>query len=84
MMVLAGRLFEDWKYVGCPEELNWPPEEKREGLWLRGVVLWLKARAIGVLRAGYAIREVREVRDVRIRPEAMEATRRFGEAMMWR
>jgi len=45
-------------------------------------VVWLKARTAAVWKVGYATLEVSGARDERARLEAVEATKRLGEAIM--
>ena len=77
MMVLAGRLLEEEKYVGC--EL----EETNEASGLPVLEAAHEVVALKVRRAsGAAVREESMGREERSKPEAVEAMRRVRDAIV--
>jgi hypothetical protein len=78
IMVLAGRLREEEKYVGD----EFAPMKEESGFpgvfWAAGECVCVKVRRA----RGAAVRDTRAGRETRIRPDAEEATRRVRDAIV--
>jgi hypothetical protein len=83
--VLVGVLLEEEKYEGGPDcDLDWPTEEKMLGGGPEAAELYCeKWRRAGLARAAAAPLDVASGREARSRFEAVEATNRLCDAMLY-
>jgi hypothetical protein len=79
MIVFAGRLREEEKYVGD----EFAPMKEESGFpvvfWAAGECVCVRVRSA----RGAAVRDTRAGREARIRPDADEATRRVRDGIVW-